>query len=136
MKKLENFEKAFENLKDVFNYAPPYTPVIIVGLTGLFSICFEQSWKVMKLLLEYNGNLSDKIGSPRSIIKAAFQAGIIDNEDIWLDALMSRNLIAHTYDEESAVVVIEKIKSDYYKMFEDLKITVKKEFPDGVQNNI
>jgi len=55
MKKYENFCKALNNLKDIYNYQEPYKNVELTGLVGLFEICFEQSWKAMKEILEYNG---------------------------------------------------------------------------------
>ena len=55
MKKYENFCKALNNLKDIYNYQEPYKNVELTGLVGLFEICFEQSWKAMKEILEYDG---------------------------------------------------------------------------------
>ena len=55
MKKYENFVAAFENLKDIYDYSEPYGNVELTGLVGLFEVCFEQSWKAMKEILEYNG---------------------------------------------------------------------------------
>ena len=49
MKKYENFCKALQNLKDIYNYEPPYDNVVIVGLTGLYEIAFEQAWKASGL---------------------------------------------------------------------------------------
>lgn len=51
MKKYENFCKALQNLKDIYNYEPPYDNVVIVGLTGLYEIAFEQAWKAIKEIL-------------------------------------------------------------------------------------
>jgi len=52
MKKYENFLKAFHNLKDIYQYEPPYGNVEMTGLVGLFEVCFEQSWKAMKVFLK------------------------------------------------------------------------------------
>ena len=52
MRKFENFCKALENLKDIFNYEEPYGNVEMTGMVGLFEICFEQAWKAMKEILE------------------------------------------------------------------------------------
>lgn len=51
MRKYENFCNALSNMKDIYNYEEPYDNVVITGLVGLYEICFEQSWKMMKEIL-------------------------------------------------------------------------------------
>ena len=41
MKKYENFCRALENLKDIYEYEEPYNNVILTGMTALYEICFE-----------------------------------------------------------------------------------------------
>lgn len=55
MKKYENFCAALANMKDIYNYSEPYNNVILTGLVGLYEICFEQSWKMMKSILTAHG---------------------------------------------------------------------------------
>ena len=55
MRKYENFCAAFDNLKDIYNYEEPFDNVVLTGLVALYEICFEQSWKVMKEILEWEG---------------------------------------------------------------------------------
>ena len=55
MRKYENFCNALSNMKDIYNYEEPYDNVVITGLVGLYEICFEQSWKMMKEILEIHG---------------------------------------------------------------------------------
>ncbi|MCH5250905.1 MAG: nucleotidyltransferase substrate binding protein [Lachnospiraceae bacterium] len=121
MKKFENYCKALTNLKDIFDYEEPYGNVIITGLVGLYEVCFEQSWKAMKAILEYNGVSEKKTGSPRQILKEAYQAGMIKDEAIWLAALDSRNNVAHAYNHDIAMDIVKRTKQEYYKMFCDLK---------------
>lgn len=124
MKKYENFCKAFENLKSCLEISKPYSIAEQTGITGLFAICFEQSWKLMKEILEYHGYFTQKIGSPRIIIKSAYQCGLINEEACWLDILETRNTLAHTYDEEKALAAIEKILTEYIPAFEKLKQSI------------
>ena len=63
-------------------------------MVGLYEICFEQSWKAMKELLENFGYAEGATGSPRTILKTAYKAGMISDEELWLDALVSRNNVA------------------------------------------
>lgn len=126
MKKFENYCRALDNLKDIYKYEEPYENVIITGLVGLYEICFEQSWKAMKEILELNGVSESQTGSPRQILKAAYQAGMITDEDIWLEALQSRNNASHAYNQIIANDIVRKTKTGYYKMFEDLKQEIEK----------
>ena len=77
MKKFENFQAALKNLKDIFSYQEPYGNVVITGMVGLYEICFEQSWKAMKEILETHGYAEGATGSPRMILKTAYKAGMI-----------------------------------------------------------
>lgn len=75
----------------------------------------------MKELLENSGYDSARTGSPRHIIKTAYQAAMIDNEELWLAALVSRNNVAHAYNKDVALDIIDATKSKYYEMFCELK---------------
>ncbi len=55
MKKYENFCLALNNLEDVYRYQEPYDIVILTGLVALYKICFEQSWKAIKEILQDQG---------------------------------------------------------------------------------
>lgn len=92
MKKYEIFQAALRNLKDVYSYQEPYSNVVIIGMVGLFKICFEQSWKAMKEILEEHGYEEGATGSPRMILKT-------------------------TYNEAIAIDIINQTKEKYYAMF-------------------
>ena len=121
MKKFDNFVRALDNLKLCKNYSAPYDVVTETGLVNLFSICFEQSWKAMKEILEDHGYSESKTGSPKMIIKLAFSAGMVQDESGWLEILDRRNEIEHSYNEEVAVTIIEKTKERYLVLFETLE---------------
>lgn len=121
MKKYDNFCKALANLEEGANLEAPYTIVEQTGIVGLFAICFEQAWKLMKETLEEHGRFEEKIGSPRGIIKMAYQCGMIRDSEGWLALLEARNILAHTYSEEKVMEVIGKIKGEYIPLFWELK---------------
>lgn len=121
MKKYENFCKALSNLQEGLKLDEPYSVVEQTGIVGLFEICFEQSWKLMKAVLEEHGRFEDKIGSPRAIIKIAYQCNMIKDGEKWLELLESRNILAHTYSDAEAVEIIRKLKTDYFGLFEELR---------------
>lgn len=121
MKKYENFCNAFQNLKDIYDYNEPYTNVEMSGLVALYEICFEQSWKAMKEILEQQGFAEERTGSPKIVLKTAFAAGMIGDEELWMQALVARNNVAHSYNKEIALDIINQTKNRFYKMFETLK---------------
>lgn len=128
MKKYDNFCRALANLNVGLELDAPYTIVEQTGIVGLFAICFEQSWKLMKEVLEQHGRFEQKTGSPRAIIKMAYQCGMIEDCDGWLELLESRNVLAHVYSDEQALEVIAKMKSSYAGLFDGLKAELDEEW--------
>ncbi len=128
MKKYENFKAALKNLGDIYAYEEPYGNVEIAGMVGLYEICFEQAWKAMKELLENSGYAESATGSPRTILKTAYKAGMIDDEELWLNALVSRNNVAHAYNEVIAMDIIHQTKSRYHDMFIQLSQRIEKDW--------
>lgn len=128
MKKYENFVASFENLKDIYDYSEPYGNVELTGLVGLFEVCFEQSWKAMKEILEANGFSEGRTGSPKQILKTAYGAGMIEDEEMWLDALVSRNNVAHAYNKDIALEIVRNTKDTYFKLFETLVVNLKEDW--------
>lgn len=130
MKKYENFCRAFNNLKDSEKVKPPFDTITLTGLVGLFEITFEQAWKMIKEVLEYHGYDQSSTGSPRTIIKTAYSAGMIGDEEVWLMALSARNNVSHSYNEEIALSIVEETRKFYIDMFEKLKNTVENRWLD------
>ena len=126
MKKYENFCKAYENLKEAADLEPPYNTVTLTGLVGLFEITFEQSWKMMKEILQQHGYSESAAGSPRTIIKTAYSAGMINDSDAWLTMLYDRNNVAHSYNENIALGIIQNTKNIYVNLFGALKEEIDK----------
>ena len=121
MKKFENFQRALKNLKEIETRQPPYDTITQTGMVSLFESCFEQAWKAMKEQLEISGYSEHKIGSPRVVIKLAYQAEMIQDEALWLKALLARNNVAHSYNEAIALDIIKDSKLCFIAMFEALE---------------
>ena len=124
MKKYENFCNVFQNLKDIYDYNEPYTNVEMSGLVALYEICFEQAWKAMKEILEQQGFAEERTGSPKIVLKTAFLAGMIKDEDVWMAALSARNNVVHSYNKEIALDIIKQTKERFFKMFGELKAEI------------
>lgn len=127
MKKYENFCAALKNMKEIYNYEEPYDNVVLTGLVGLYEITFEQSWKMMKEILENHGYEEGATGSPKIILKTAYKAGMIKDEKLWLRALQARNNVTHSYNQKIALGIVNDAKNEFYKMF----VTLKEEIESG-----
>ena len=125
MKKFDNFCKALDNLEDIYKYEEPYDNVVLTGLVALYEICFEQSWKAVKKVLSENGIEEAATGSPRSIIKLAYSVNLIKDQEVWLEALVSRNNVAHAYNQAIAMDIVKKTKERYLVMFRELRSEIK-----------
>ena len=121
MRKYDNFCSSLENLKEIYHYQEPFDTVILTGLVGLYELCFEQAWKMMKELLTIHGYSEGATGSPKIILKTAYQAGLIKDEPLWLAALQERNNVTHSYNQKIALEIVAQTKKRFYSMFCDLK---------------
>jgi nucleotidyltransferase substrate binding protein (TIGR01987 family) len=90
--------------------------IVLDATIQRFEFTFEMSWKLMKAYLEYEGIA--EATSPRSSIREAFKQGLIEDGDVWLDMLLDRNRTVHTYDEETAIVIYNNVKSKYLSLFD------------------
>ncbi len=114
---MKRFEERKEDLKKATNklneaLKEEVTDLEIDGILHRFEFTFELAWKTMKDCLEDQG-IVGKIGSPREIIKEAFAAGLIENGEIWMDMMISRNELSHLYDEETSREIFDDIKEKY-----------------------
>ncbi|MCM1106875.1 MAG: HI0074 family nucleotidyltransferase substrate-binding subunit [Blautia sp.] len=121
MKKFENFCKALHNLQIIREAEEPYDILTMTGGVALFDICFEQAWKAMKEILADQGYSAAQTGSPKQILKLAYSAGMVQDEEKWLAMLASRNEVSHSYNEEIALGLMRTVRADYIEMFEELK---------------
>lgn len=96
------------------------------GLIQSFEFTQELSWKTLKDFLEYKGTDSEIVGS-KDAVRKAFSAGIIENGDVWMDMIASRNISSHTYNNETADEILEKCIKLYYGAFKSLKMRLEKE---------
>lgn len=119
VERFENYEKAKRNLEQTRDYIKKngLNNVFIMALVQAFEIAFELAWKTQKDYLEYNGI---KVSTPRETIKEAFQSAIIQDGQIWIDMMESRNKTSHTYVEDFAIELSNAILDKYIIQFEKL----------------
>lgn len=57
--------------------------------------------------------------SPKSCFQTAFQLGLIEYDEAWLEMIEDRNKITHTYEEKTADEIYSKLDS-YLKFLKQL----------------
>jgi nucleotidyltransferase substrate binding protein (TIGR01987 family) len=90
------------------------------GLIQRFEYTHELAWNVMKDYAEYQGN--NTVGGSRDATREALQLKIIENGEVWMDMIQSRNKTTHTYNESTANEIYKKIIEDYNPLFLAFKI--------------
>jgi nucleotidyltransferase substrate binding protein (TIGR01987 family) len=89
--------------------------IIKEGLIQRFEYTHELAWNVMKDFLENAGNTN--IFGSKDATREAFSAGLIHNGELWMDMINSRNKTTHTYNQETADAIYNKIINQYYDEF-------------------
>jgi nucleotidyltransferase substrate binding protein (TIGR01987 family) len=120
--RFDNYERSLGHLRIAAEIPEPDI-VQEAGIIQFFEITFELAWKTLKDYLEAEG--FNDVKTPRTAIKKAFQTGLIDNGELWLEALSNRNLTTHTYVDATAHALAEEIRLHYLPMFERLYQTLK-----------
>ncbi|HNR35375.1 MAG TPA: nucleotidyltransferase substrate binding protein [Candidatus Hydrogenedentes bacterium] len=85
------------------------------GMIQAFEYTHELAWNVMKDFLEDQG-LRDLYGS-KDTTREAFKRGLIENGEIWMDMIKSRNLSSHTYNRDVARMIVRAIREHYCMEF-------------------
>lgn len=85
------------------------------GLIQSFEYTHEMAWNVMKDFAAYQG--SGEIRGSRDAVREAFAMGLVHNGDVWMEMIKSRNKTSHTYNEDIADEIFNKILNDYFHAF-------------------
>jgi nucleotidyltransferase substrate binding protein (TIGR01987 family) len=109
-----NYQKASLALQNAVELSRPrlLTGLERQGTIHIFEFTFELAWNVMKDYLEEQG-ITGIIGS-KEAIRHAFNKGIIDEGQVWMDMIKDRNIASHSYDEKTAEDLVAAINDTYY----------------------
>ena len=121
MKKLDNFSNSLKVLKTVDYDLVRDNDIYRAGVVHQFGLTFDLSWKALQSMLREHGVVEAQTGSPRAIIKIAYQCNMIGDEQTWLEILEARNILSHTYSDEQSMSVIDDIKNSFINAFDALK---------------
>lgn len=76
-----------------------------------------------EIIFSRPGNFLTK--SPKESIQEAFQFGLLENEDVFLNMLDDRNLTSHIYNRTDSEKIFERIKNSYVKEIGNLLTRLK-----------
>lgn len=107
--------------------------IIKEGLIQRFEYTHELAWKVMKDFLEEVGNV--KIYGSKDATKEAFAADLIQEGELWMEMIKSRNKTSHTYNEATADEIFSKVIHEYYPLFKDFLNTMEEKRSDHKAKN-
>ena len=115
--RFENFQRSFTLLQRAVA-REKLTELERGGLIQFFEVTFELAWKCLGDHLESEGFTP---ASPKQILRQAFQSGLIEDGEMWLQALEDRNLTTHTYNEQKSKAIEKVIRSQYFALIEKLQ---------------
>ncbi|MCI9507907.1 MAG: nucleotidyltransferase [Oscillospiraceae bacterium] len=107
---------------------------ILGGIIDKFTIQFELGWKVLKELLRYEGRGEANSGSPREILKTAFELYDFVDEELWLAMLKDRNSMNHIYDGQAARDLVQTILERYIPAFQFLRASIAERYAEQLKH--
>lgn len=119
--RFDNFKRAYTLLREAIEIKQerPLTQLEQEGVIQRFEYTIELAWKTMKDYLEFQNVVLSQI-TPRTVMKEAFAAQLIQEGQVWQDALDARNKMSYVYDFKQFESVINNIEAHYLPVIETL----------------
>ena len=119
--RFQNFNKAFAQLSGAAALAQqrPLSELEQQGLIQAFEFTHELAWNTLKDFLEDRGTAS--LYGSKDATRQAFAAGLIENGEVWMAMIQSRNRTTHTYDQATADEIARAITSTYLPEFDQFQ---------------
>lgn len=112
----EIFLKAYKKLSE-FIETDDGTEKDTAAIIHAYEYTFELWWKFLQRYLEDYETVTEH--GPGATIRNAFQFGILEEGQPYMDMLRDRNLIAHTYKEDVAKEIHQRIVERHYQTLKD-----------------
>lgn len=103
------FQKALESLKEAYSFYDLETDLQKKTLfrdatIQRFEFTVELAWKISIKILGHSPT------SPKQAIRDMARSALIDDTQVWFDFIEAHNKTSHSYDEDVALEIINKIK--------------------------
>ena len=121
IQRFQNYRKAFAQLMQAVELSRQraLSKLEQQGLIQGFEYTHELAWNTLKDFLEARGT-TNLFGS-RAATRAAFALGLIEQGEIWMQMIQSRNQTTHTYNEETMQQIAAAITDVYVAEFARLQ---------------
>ena len=126
IQRFANFQSALNQLKDGVDAFNDRDLNLLEkqGLIQAFEFTHELAWNVLKDYAEYQGNFNIK-GS-RDAVREGFKYSLINDGNLWMQMIETRNLTPHIYDKHTAEEIVDTIVHNYLSEFLELEKTMVK----------
>ena len=117
LQRLSNFKTALSQLDAAVSLSKlrALSDLEQQGLIQAFEFTHELAWNVLKDYFEYQGTTT--ITGSRDAAREAFQRGLIEDGEIWMEMIKRHNKTSHTYNRTVAAEIVQKIIQEYFKSF-------------------
>ena len=115
---LEGLERAAELAR-----TRPLSELEEQGVIQGFEFTHELAWKTMKDFFQSRG--TSKLFGSKDATREAFQAGLIQDGEVWMQMILHRNLTSHAYDRSSAQEILQAVLEVYMPRFSKFRATMK-----------
>jgi len=117
IQRFNNYKKALSNLTDAVELAKTrkLSNLEKQGLIQAFEFTHELSWNTIKDFYQSMGDVN--IQGSRDAFRLAFKRGLIEDGDIFMRSVKSRQLSVHTYNDDFAEQILQDILQYYHKAF-------------------
>lgn len=121
MQRFHHYEEALAQLQEAVLLAQqrPLSMLEEQGVIQAFEYTHELAWTTLKDFLESRG-VQNLYGS-RDATRHAFQTGLIEHGETWMEMIKSRNLTSHTYNKSIAKQVVTAVYHTYFPEFKLLE---------------
>ncbi|MDQ5922048.1 MAG: hypothetical protein QG673_2107 [Pseudomonadota bacterium] len=118
--RFNNFISAYQSLTEAVELAQTKTLSKLEqqGVIQGFEYTHELAWNLLKDYLTDLGMVG--LIASKDTTREAFKRDLIDDGEIWMDMIKSRNLTSHTYNQDLAEAVFQDIVESYYVQFSKL----------------
>ncbi|GHS92289.1 nucleotidyltransferase [Planctomycetales bacterium] len=130
--RFDNYRKALAKLQDAVDLVGNHLfaddarlmEIAREGLVQRFEYTHELAWNVMKDYAAYQGN--NAVGGSRDATREALALKLIDDGEVWMAMIRSRNETSHTYNNAVAEAVGQKIITQYAPLLAKFQKTMER----------
>jgi nucleotidyltransferase substrate binding protein (TIGR01987 family) len=90
-----------------------------MGLIQAFEYTHELAWNLLRDYLRDQG--TQNINGSKDAVRSAFQVGLIEDGETWMDMIKDRNRTSHTYNQVTAEAIATNIKTRFFALFVELR---------------